>query len=218
MSHQAAIQQSTEARLLRRTCESLIGICAGLVADGELNDREVLYLSTWLADNAAVSNTWPAEVVLARVREVLLDGHVSNDERQYLLDTLNDVVGGSFSDTGSVSGAPTALPLEAGVLVVLANRSLCFTGQFLFGTRSACERASISRGAACLSTVTKKLDYLVIGEMASRDWKNTTHGTKIENAIEVRKQGGRLRIVSEAQWIMSLTETNIGLTSSGGGP
>ena len=65
---------ATESRLLKRSCESLIGICGGLIADGELNDREIIFLSTWLSENESMSQTWPGEVVFARVREVLADG------------------------------------------------------------------------------------------------------------------------------------------------
>lgn len=39
---------ATEARLLKRSCEALLGICAGLMADGVLSDEEIRFLNLWL--------------------------------------------------------------------------------------------------------------------------------------------------------------------------
>lgn len=55
------------------------------------------------------------------------------------------------------------------------------------------------RGGA-IASVSKKLDYLVIGEIGSRDWIHSTHGRKIEKAVELRNGGARLAIVSERHW------------------
>jgi NAD-dependent DNA ligase len=195
---------ATENRLLKRSCESLIGICSGLVADGELNDREIIFLSTWLAENEAISKTWPGEIVFARVREVLVDGVVTPEERAYLVDTLEQLAGGSFAETGAIGFSSNALPTDDSVTVEISGRVFCFTGQFLFGTRSSCERAINARGGETASNITKKTHYLVIGELASRSWKNTSHGTKIENAVYMQSQGAPIRIISEAHWIKKL--------------
>ena len=82
-----AARVATSARLLGRSCESLIGIATGLIADGDLNLKEVQFLSTWLAEHPELSSTWPGEVVYKRVRDVLADGKISSDEKAYLLQT-----------------------------------------------------------------------------------------------------------------------------------
>ena len=45
MSNNYARQVSTDNRLLKRSCESLIGLCSGLMADGVLNDEEIGFLN-----------------------------------------------------------------------------------------------------------------------------------------------------------------------------
>ena len=62
MSDGHRIAVATDARLLRRSCESLLGIAAGLIADGDLNTQEVQFLSTWLSENPALAESWPGEV------------------------------------------------------------------------------------------------------------------------------------------------------------
>jgi NAD-dependent DNA ligase len=194
----------TASRLLKRSCESLIGICSGLIADGDLNDREIVFLSTWLSENEAISRTWPGEVVFARVREVMADGIITPEERAYLVSTLEQLAGGSFAETGAVGFNSNALPTDDSVEIEIPGRLFCFTGQFLFGTRAACEKAIGARGGEAASNITKKTHYLVIGELASRSWKNTSHGTKIENAVHLQSQGASIQIISEALWVRKL--------------
>jgi len=203
MKDSIASIRSTDARLLKRSCESLLGIASGLIADGDLNDKEIVFLATWLADHPELSDTWPGEVVYARVRSTLADGIVSPEEREHLKMTLEELVGGSFAADGAVSAGSTNLPIDQDAVVSMQEKSFCFTGQFLFGTRSKCERTVVENGGKVLP-VGKKLDFLVVGELASKDWKYSAHGTKIEAAIGTRKAGGATKIISEAQWVCAL--------------
>ena len=41
----------TNNRLLKRSCESLIGMTGGMLADGHLADDEIHFLNVWLNDN-----------------------------------------------------------------------------------------------------------------------------------------------------------------------
>lgn len=203
MSKQVAIAVKTDARLLRRSCESLIGISSGLIADGELNDKEIQFLATWLAEHRELASTWPGEIIHKRVAEVLADGVITTEERNYLQATLTQLVGGSFAEDGGVPSEPTGLPFDAGVNIRIPEASFCFTGQFIFGTRAACEHAVHQRGGQ-IAPVGKKLAYLVVGELSSRDWKYTSFGTKIEAAIRFRTDGYPVRVVREAQWVAVL--------------
>lgn len=203
MNSPSAIQIATNARLLRRSCESLLGISAGLIADGELNEQEILFLSTWLSENPEIAGSWPGEVIFKRVREVLSDGVISREEVAYLKKTLVELVGGNFSQEGAVPLETTTLPIEDTVTVVIPEATFCFTGQFVFGTRSACERAVEVRGGSVCG-INKKLRYLVVGELSSRDWKYTSFGTKIETAMRLKSEGASLFVVGENQWAHSL--------------
>jgi hypothetical protein len=203
MNKQYSVAVATDARLLRRGSESLLGIASGLIADGELNDKEIQFLSVWLTENREIASTWPGEVVYKRVSEVLSDGLITVEERDYLQKCLTELVGGSFAEDGAVPGESTDLPVDRSVLVKIPVCSFCFTGQFLFGTRSACEQAITLRGGR-ISSVNKKLDYLVIGELSSRDWKYSSFGNKIESAMKLKQDGASLAIVTEAQWIRAI--------------
>ena len=62
------------------------------------------------------------------------------------------------------------------------------------------------RSCLCASSsVTLKTDYLVIGDLSSRDWKFSSFGRKIEKAIEYRDSGkSDVAIISEQMWLERL--------------
>ena len=194
---------ATNARLMGRSFESLLGIAAGIIADGEVNKQEVQFLSTWLTEHGELAMTWPGEVIFKRVRNILLDGVITEEECLYMQKTLTELIGGSFSDDGAVASGTIALPVDMDAAICIPQATFCFTGQFIYGTRAACERAVSERGGI-VGAVSKKLDYLVIGSMSSRDWKNTSFGTKIEMAMNLKQNGADVVIVSESQWVAAL--------------
>lgn len=204
MTEDYARYASTQARLLKRSCESLLGICTGMMADGRLDDSEIKFLNMWLLDNKELAFCWPGEVIYVRVKEVLADNIVTEEERKYLEKTLSELIGGTLQETGAAIGGATTLPVEQVDKVIVDGRKFCFTGKFLFGTRKACEEAIVSRGGEPLPNVRKDLDYLVIGTMASSEWANTSHGRKIEKAMAYKKKGCDITILGEESWVHHL--------------
>jgi NAD-dependent DNA ligase len=201
MSNTFAIRAATDQRLLKRSCETLLGLCSGILADGQLVDEEIRFLDTWLADNDDISSTWPGEVIVTRIRDILSDGVITEEEREYLKMTLSDLLGGTLEETGATSGIATRLPVDDIETIVISDNLFCFTGNFLYGTRKACERAIVERGGEASSSIRTNLNYLVIGTLVSRDWANTSHGRKIEKAIDYKNKGRPIQIVSEEQWV-----------------
>ena len=60
-------------------------------------------------------------------------------------------------------------------------------------------------GGLISGNVTKKINYLVIGTLSSRDWKFSSHGRKIEKAISYRDdEGVELEIISEEMLFSAL--------------
>lgn len=78
---------------------------------------------------------------------------------------------------------------------------VCFTGEFLYGTRAACERLVLKLGATCAENVSKKVDVLVIGTKVSLDWAHTSFGRKIQKAMDLRGEGHPIAIISERRWL-----------------
>lgn len=199
----AAIK-ALQLREVTRGLEHLLGILRGLLADGQLHDLEVHFLREWLATNRPVADVWPASAVAKAVEAALADGVISTTERAHLVDVCESLIGFSFADTGVASGEVASLPIEDAVTVVLTNAGVCHTGTFLYGSRAACERASLAAGAMCLDNVTKACEYLVVGTHVSRDWAHTSFGRKIQKAVQLQDKGHEIEIISERRWLEAI--------------
>ena len=182
-----------------RTVDELVGICKGLVADGRVCEQEAIFLTTWMNENAyQAADRWPMTVLLERVGSMLEDGHIDENERVELFEILSKVVGGQ-PVADRVASFSSTLELNEPTPLFFEKKSFCFTGKFAFGTRPNCEREVIQRGGYTLPTVSKDLDYLVVGLMGSRDWLHSSFGTKMEKAFSYREKFG-VFIIGEDHW------------------
>lgn len=190
----------------QRTVDELIGIAKGMIADGVINSKEADFLTCWLNENMHLSgDVWPINVISQKVYEMLSDGIIDSDERSALFDLLSECVGGR-PVAEKISSFSTSLPLDSPPPAIkFEGRSFCLTGCFAMGPRRACEQQILSRGGNIMSSVTRKLDFLVIGSIGSRDWLHSTHGTKIIKAVEYRDNGVGISIICEDHWANYLT-------------
>jgi NAD-dependent DNA ligase len=101
-------------------------------------------------------------------------------------------------ESGVVDGLSTKLPVDSDADIDLEGKVFCLTGVFMAGKRSHVEDIVKRCNGLISKTVTKKIDYLVIGTLSSRDWRFSSHGRKIEKAISYRdNEGVGLKVVSE---------------------
>jgi len=195
-------------RNIKKTVESLLGLCRGLLADNHLADSEILYLDTWLKENSGITGDWPANVIADRVSDVLADGMITQEESDDLKKTLEEIIGTGLYESGAACGMSTSFPVEEIDAIDFQGRQFCFTGRFLFGTRAACEKAIKALGGVSAKTITRQLSYLVIGTLASRDWAHTSHGRKIEKAVGYKDSGAPITIISEERWVEFINPLN----------
>lgn len=89
-----------------------------------------------------------------------------------------------------------------------ANRTFIFTGKFSFGPRKGCQDAVTGRGGSApdQKSVSREIDYLVIGTEGSKAWSKGAYGNKIEQAILSRRDHGAPAIISEAHWAAALSK------------
>jgi NAD-dependent DNA ligase len=188
---------------LSRSAGALIGIAQGFLCDGHLNDNEIRFLNDWLRQNESIAAAWPGDVLYARVREILADGIVTSEERSYLTEMLQQVVGGTLDELADARHV-SELALDRGASVTIQDSTFCLTGDFVFAARQQCEAAIQKRGGTSSKSVTKKVNYVVVGGLGSPEWKHGSYGTKIEKAMEYKRTGARLLIVHEDQWAAAL--------------
>lgn len=188
---------------LNRSAGALIGIAQGFLCDGHLNDDEVRFLYNWLTQNESIATAWPGDAIYARVKDILADGVIMNEERTYLTEMLQQLVGGSTEELAEATHV-TELAIDRSATVIIPEATFCLTGDFVFASRAHCESVIQKRGGYTSKSVTKKVNYVVVGGLGSSEWKHGSFGTKIEKAMQYKRQGIPLLIVHEDQWASAL--------------
>ncbi len=179
----------------------LLGFLLGIAADGKITNSEFEALDRWLVNNSYISNKWPANILIDRVKEIKADGVVDEEEKQDLLESLKQITGQRFDETGDAYGAVAEVFSDDIVEFYHQDKKVCFTGKFVCGTRKVCEQSAKEKGALIAKSISADLDVLIIGTIASRDWRFTSHGRKIEKVLEYKQKGRKMMILSERAWL-----------------
>jgi len=162
------------------------------------------YLQKWLVSNQAASSNPVVNTILQRIDEMLIDNSLDTEESLELFETLNQLAGGTF-ELGEVLKS-TSLPLTSPKPdIIIPNNSFCFTGTFAFGNRKTCETAIIERQGTT-GNLNAKLNYLVIGIYATDSWAQSSWGRKIEKAVSLNAKNAEIKIISEVDWVESVTD------------
>lgn len=195
-----------QKRLIDRGMDEFIGLCKGIIFDGTVCQAEAENLLLWLKANPLVSQQFPAKHVFMTLREMLADGEFDYDEEGIFLDLLVKITGSPLMlDEGA--NASTQLPLcDPQPEIEFTGKVFVLTGNFGMGPRKRVIEAIKQRGGqVVLKDLRLDTDYLVIGNIGSKAWMHSTHGRKIERAMEYRDQRNTgLSIVSESHFMRYL--------------
>ena len=212
--------------------EELLGICKGIVADDVVNGQEAAFLLQWIESNAGlIESTYAIKTLFFRLREVLEDGDFTSMEGREVLRLIHDLILPTqqrFATNIEIGTSTRCYPTEnkrgqrhAGseglelvnprtdifdeVEAIDFTAAFCFTGVFALGPRGECERATAKHGATILNNPLKSRKvYVVVGAVASPEWKYGNYGNKIETAMKYRKDGAKTFIISEDVWADAL--------------
>lgn len=197
-----ALLKINARRLITRDIDQLLGICEFALQDGTIDQTEAFGILDWLKSHRLSLDSWPANVLYERLSQMLGDGVLDDDEQKDLLEIVMAI---ARPRTSAGIIVPAGLPInDPPPAIIFEEHSFCFTGVFDFGKRDDCQRAVIERGGEAAKAITRKLHYLVIGNIGSEVWKHSSFGLKIAKAVEYRDVGAPVAIVSEQHWTASL--------------
>ncbi|MDX7720812.1 BRCT domain-containing protein [Aeromonas media] len=178
----------------------LLGFLQGISADSNIVEAEVLALSALLLKHRDLLASWPGSLLFKRLNDILADGVITEEERDDLLELTKQITGQRFTDSGLATGMATEFFAD-GELTSLHGKRVCFTGKFLSDTRFNLEQQAKVLGAEPVRAMSQKVNVLIIGSLASRDWMFTSHGRKIEAAIKAKDEGCDIQIINEDDWV-----------------
>lgn len=181
----------------------LQGIIHGILADNVITQNEVIELERWMENNQQLVGTFPYDEIFSLVKAILADEKVTLEEANMLKaffadfipseeTTINIQELNALKKEMKISGICSTNPR-----IYFDNRCFCFTGASERAKRADIERIINERGSRFSNNVTKNLDYLIIGNAGNPCWTFSCYGRKVEQAIEMRKNGANLVIVNE---------------------
>jgi len=178
----------------------LLGLLAGIVAGDQVQNTAVLELAHWLSLRPHLAHHWLVESISKPVMEA--KNHLTDSTT--LKSLFKRISGIHYELDGLVYGC--SMGFEAEQITDIVGMRICFTGKFLTQDRKTLGLVAQAMGATVQPRVTQALDVLVVGELASSDWRYINFGRKVEQALRWKAQGKRIQLLGEAQWV-SLADT-----------
>jgi NAD-dependent DNA ligase len=194
---------SSPSEKLKQSLGELLGLARGLMADEELSDSEIHFLHDWLEDRYAMTSSFPGNVIHDRIKEVLEDGVITEEERSHLVETLNMLIEDRLDDLAEQVDL-TELWFDDVGLIDFNKKNFCLTGNFVYGPKEVCQTAIEKRGGVVTPLVGDDSEYLVVGGLGVDEWRSGGLGTKIESAMRLRAGRKSLKIIPEDSWVANL--------------
>lgn len=123
----------------------------------------------------------------------------------YLMDNFHP---GDFARPEDLVSTPT--PTQATPVAPkespFANKSILFTGKLRALTREDAQQRVLDLGGTLAKSVTKTLDFLVVGDEGSPLFSGGEKGSKLVKAEKLQTEGSALRIISETEWLGMMSE------------
>ena len=204
--------------MVTSSIQFLSGMIHGFMADGELGDREILSLKSWIDANSFLAGTYPFDEINSLLCVILEDRKISPDERNRLMAFFSNII--DFSSSISLSEKDFSVLREQynidGICAVcpeitFQGKVFCFTGESTRAKRSEMAKLVADVGGLSRSSVTAKTDYLVVGNAGNPCWAYACYGRKIEDAVQLRKQGAKVIIVNETDFWDALEDAKAGI-------
>lgn len=182
----------------------LLGLLSGVAADAIITTQEYAVLTAWIESFQETHDSWPINILIPRLKKIAADKKVEEEELQDLLKTVEMITGNSFEENGIACGMATSVFTHSVDNLDWEGKKICFTGRFLSATRRELQQKARELGANISTTITKDLDLLFIGTLASWDWRFSSHGRKIEKALGYNQSGSAIKILDEDAWLRCL--------------
>jgi len=179
--------------------QRLHGLMGGIAADGEINETELRGLADWLYEHEHLKTCWPYEEVESIITTVLRDKTILASRHELLLNFFAEFTAISESRTVATSHKALSTPAVCAVCpdVTFEGKVFGFTGSSAKYSRDELREIVEGLGATFTNSISKKLDYLIIGADGNPCWAYACYGRKVEMAVALRKAGARILLVHE---------------------
>ena len=212
------VDNSSYYNIITSSIQFLSGMLHGLLADGELSDREIITLKSWIDTNAFLAGTYPFDEINSLLYAVLEDRKITAEEKDHLMAFFGNVIDftssynlsekdfSALKEKYSIGGICAVCPE-----IVFPDKIFCFTGESYRAKRAEIAAVIEQLGGTVTGSVSRKTDYLVVGNAGNPCWAYACYGRKIEQAMALRKEGAGVIIVNETDFWDAVDDAQAGI-------
>lgn len=152
--------------------QEFLGIIKSIIVSNDFSSETLQYVKDWMDRHPILES----ELVYKKVKSKLDEG---GDLRVCFLECVDPV--------NSVDN--TAIEID--------GKLFCMTGNFSFGSKTDVELFILAHGGRVHPTVTRAVDYVIVGNEGDPGWSYGSYGAKVKKALEMREKGHPIKIVCE---------------------
>lgn len=155
-----------------------------------------------MSENEHLNSYYPYDEIRSLVLSIVADKKIEEEERLVLMAFIKQFVELSNSETKKIVEDNTADINIEGICavdpeIIFENKTFCITGILSRGTRNQLQEAIKAKGGVTVNSISRKTDYLVIGDTNNACWSYACYGRKVEKALDLRKSGHTVILVHE---------------------
>jgi len=183
--------------------QRLQAIVAGISADSLITEAELHGLAGWISDHDDLRTCWPYDEIDSLITTVLADQHIDPNEHTALREFFAEFV--TLESQLRPEEQPTLTHTIAGICAIspeitFDGHTFCFTGEGR-RTREEYYQLILSHGGKTRNNISPKLNYLIVGSAGNPCWSYCCYGRKIEEVMNLRKQGHAIVIAHENDFL-----------------
>lgn len=190
--------------LCSRWIDELQGMCAAIVSDGRVDDAEISLIDSWMARSSEAAGMWPVSELRDILEEIRNDGVITAEERARLLSFLQTIAADPQS-----RAVPAETIFEAAPVIAFPGRNFLFTGRLDFCTRKEAWGHVDALGGRATDSPSRRIDYLIVGDLGNETWKHSRYGRKIQAVMEWKRKGAAITIAREVTFIAALRREGV---------
>lgn len=166
--------------------QSLNGILMGITCDNILSESEVYYLKKWIDNNTQLKGTYPFDIIYAQISAALADGVLEQHELDNLLNLFTELLDPVENNSDGSSD------------ICFNGKNVCLSGEFEYGSKADVSEKLSAMGAVVKESVTRTIDFLIVGGCGNDNWTCGNYGNKVKKAIEMQEKGHPIKILKES--------------------
>lgn len=170
----------------------LISIIEKIELDKKITNYKINQLYKWIIDNQQYQKIYPFKQLIIKLEMIINKKQINSIEETEILSLIKNFFKPELDQ----------VDLE------FKDKVFCLTGKFDFGEKEQLEKLINLKQGITSKNVTKKVDYLILGNKGDSSYKYGRYGAKTNKALMMKNEGHKIELVSETKLMKMMKGVN----------